>query len=100
MTIRGNVTHDQILAAAPDGFDVLPSRSGSGYLLRSREARFVPSYFGSNRYSDRRTHVATYEEHGEFMARVFDADPNAVIKTTFATYRGRTDFDQQTNYEF
>ena len=53
----------------------------------------------SGRYGGERTEYAppaTWDEHGEWMSRVFDIDPDARI----ANYKGREDFHAQTRYQY
>jgi hypothetical protein len=40
---------------------------------------------------------ATYHEHGHWMARVFEMDPDARIKSAVNDFDGREDFHRQTN---
>lgn len=47
--------------------------------------------------SGRHMRKASWEAHRDVMAALFDLDRNATIKTAFATYRGRYDF--QTKFE-
>lgn len=42
--------------------------------------------------SGRHMRKASWEAHRDVMAALFDADPDATIKTALATYRGRDDF--------
>ena len=42
--------------------------------------------------SGRRTIAADWETHRIFLAALFDAWPEAVVRTSLATYRGRDDF--------
>lgn len=39
---------------------------------------------------------ATWDEHGAWMARLFDLDPDAIV----ANYRGRDDFHRSTRYQY
>jgi hypothetical protein len=41
-------------------------------------------------------YAATYDEHGEWMARLFDADPDAII----GYYDGRDHFHAETRYQY
>ncbi len=40
--------------------------------------------------------AATYDEHGEWMAKLFDIDPDAII----TYYNGRADFHEQTEGKY
>lgn len=44
----------------------------------------------------RRHHSATYDEHGYWMAELFELDPNARIKSGMHDFRGHADFHEQT----
>lgn len=99
MQIYSNMTMDDVRACVPEGLELQETSAGN-YVLRSLTARHVPSHFAGGRVSHKRTRVATYDEHGTWMARVFAHDPDARIKSTFADYRGATSFHMQTYDQF
>lgn len=43
---------------------------------------------------------ATYDEHGRWMARLFDIDPHARIKSAVNDFNGRDDFHAQTGGKY
>lgn len=98
MTVQSYLPEPVLQVLTPEGISL--QRSRGGYRLWSEEARYAPSHFSGDRISDKRTHVATYEEHGVWMARVFALDPTARIKSAFGDYRGADSFHEQTNHEF
>lgn len=65
---------------------------------KARRVRFTLGTRDSRKYGSRRSaagrHMpkASWEAHRDIMEALFDADPDARIKTALATYRGRKDF--------
>lgn len=45
--------------------------------------------------SGRHMRKASWEAHRDVMAALFKLDPDAVIRTALATYRGKADFERQ-----
>lgn len=43
---------------------------------------------------------ATYDEHGQWMARLFEVDPRARIKSAVNDFHGREDFHRQTSQRY
>lgn len=43
-------------------------------------------------YSGRRTAAASWQAHRDVMKAIFEADPNAHLATSIATYNGKDDF--------
>jgi len=68
-----------------------------------REGQFVPpTYGGASSLGARRLmpQHATYDEHGQFMARLLDADPSAEIVSAINRFHGRDDFHEQTDNRY
>lgn len=103
------LTPDDIRANTPDRVYANVAEQGS----RKRARAFIVylEYLGEKAKGDGRTRrvntpgtaggldsplvgstTATYDEHGEWMAKLFDIDPDAII----ASYDGRDDFLAQT----
>ena len=59
------------------------------FVLNTRDAWALGSRTAA---SGRHMRKASWEAHRDVMVALFDVDPNAVIKTALATYRGRKHF--------
>ena len=100
MKIRSNYIRQQDLRRALRGIaDVTIDGNGiSTFRPRVHTRGFSCSLigFGARHYRARQGngggHSATWDDHGIWMARLFDIDPGAHIET----YRGRSDFLAQT----
>lgn len=94
------LTYRDLIDAAPAGVTVPVLEP----MPRPRTRRFgyVVGLSGSSPYAsqlrtENGTHkAATWDEHGIWMSRLFDIDPEAII----ATYKGRDDFLNQTQKAF
>jgi hypothetical protein len=82
-------------------FDPEPSRSHPfGYHIRL--GSYNPWLAGGKRrhrlnfWPDDSAYAASYDEWGYFIAELFELDPDA----KFGYYKGRDDFDSQTNWKF
>ena len=72
-------------------YDVtLTADAGKDYKGKKRRRKNGGNYGANDEYA------ATYDEHGVWMANLFDIDPDAII----VNYNGVTDFDQKTRFQF
>lgn len=69
-----------------------PRTRSRGWTVRLEALRNSGHYRNSGQYGAEGTRAATWDEHGEWMARLFEKDPNA--KITY--YDGAEDFHAQT----
>lgn len=69
---------------------------------RAYDVRLVGSsnrWRNSGVYGAESTRSATHDQHGEWMARLFEVDPDAIIVGD-SRYEGRDDFHAQTEYRY
>lgn len=68
---------------------------------RGRRVRFTLETHDAHKHGSRKAasgrHMrkASWEAHRDVMAALFKLDPDAVIRTALATYRGKADFERQ-----
>lgn len=106
------ILHSDILTRK-DLIDMLPRQIDAdiherGSRKRARSWNVKLAYYGPKQKGRRMGFVnsgthgagyaysATYDEHGEWMSRLFDIDPNAII----TDYNGRDDFHRKTEYKY
>lgn len=98
MYVKGITTTQAEDAAAKVGvelYNMRPERKGIAFVLRPKYQSTTFRAINKHRGAHRRKWAVCWHGHRDFMRELFKVNPDAVISSVLATYKGEDDFEHK-----